>query len=103
MLTELKLGGCMRIVIIGAGAIGLLLANRLAQSQTVAIVARPKLAPLLQSQGVLVSLAGETFAAKQIAIVTEQTELEPEPDLVILSVKSYDTASALPLIAALRP
>lgn len=97
----------MSIVIIGGGAIGLLLAGRLAQSaQHVALLARPTTVQALRSGQIVLE---RRAAVQQLAVpplASEPADLPAayqQPDLAIVCVKSYDTAAALPHLQALKP
>ncbi|GAB4193860.1 MAG: 2-dehydropantoate 2-reductase [Roseiflexaceae bacterium] len=97
----------MTIVVVGAGAIGLLVAGRLAQAGLpTALLARPNSAAELARSGIRITQAGQT---QQISTVTALGKPEELPaaarsvELAILCVKGYDTVGALPALAALDP
>ncbi len=88
----------MKVLIIGAGAIGCLVGGKLAQAgHEVTLVARPGTAAIIRQQGIelhdsrgqhritSVAAAGSISAALHVAAY----------DLAVLTVKSYDTAAAL--------
>jgi 2-dehydropantoate 2-reductase len=95
------------IVVVGGGAIGLLVAGRLAQTgQQVAVVTRPKGDESLRSLALHINHKGQTQTVESLPVATDLAVLPPtfqQPDLAILSVKSYDTAGALPTLTALDP
>jgi 2-dehydropantoate 2-reductase len=95
------------IVVVGGGAIGLLVAGRLAQSsQRVALLARANLVEALKSQPLQLTQQNRMVSIASPPVATEPDALPADyqqPDLAILCVKSYDTASALPMLDALRP
>lgn len=87
----------MRIVVLGAGAIGSLFGGLLAKSGSdVTLVGRPPHTAAIRRKGLRVS--GLTQARVRVAAETRA----PEGDLVLLTVKSYDTARALRAIRLSR-
>ncbi|NJN66654.1 MAG: ketopantoate reductase family protein [Chloroflexaceae bacterium] len=98
----------MTMVVVGGGAIGLLVAGRLAHaSQRVVVLARPRTVQALNAQPLrIVQKDGQTQVVDRLVAATEPHQLPDDyqhPDLAILSVKGYDTAGALPTLAALKP
>lgn len=97
----------MTIVVVGGGAIGLLVAGRLAQaSQPVALLVRPKTSAALETQPLSIKQAGQTQKISTLIAKTEITELPlayQNPQLAILCVKGYATAEALPTLLSLQP
>lgn len=98
----------MRVLIVGAGAIGCLVGGKLAEAGVpVTLVGRPAFAATVRRQGLVLT---DERGLRQIRAVTTAGSLaealdQPalKPDLAILTVKSYDTAAALEeLGAALR-
>jgi 2-dehydropantoate 2-reductase len=91
-------------VIVGAGAIGLLVAGRLAQSgQRCVLLARPSAAALAE-RPLRIAGPGAEQSQAQLAVITAPDQLGPtdrEPELAILCVKGYDTAGALPALERL--
>jgi 2-dehydropantoate 2-reductase len=88
----------MRIAIVGAGAIGGWLGARLALSgHTVSVFARGKTLDAIREDGLQLTIAGETKAAK-VAVAGNPAELGPQ-DLVIVAVKAPALASVAPAIA----
>ena len=97
----------MAIVVVGAGAIGLLVAGRLAQSSMeTALLARPAVAAAIAQHRLRILQDGVVQIVDGLTVATDPAALDEyaaEPELAILCVKGYDTASALPAIEALRP
>jgi 2-dehydropantoate 2-reductase len=97
----------MTIVVVGAGAIGLLVAGQLARSsQRIVLLARPATAAAIRQQGVRILHHGRLHAVRDLAVITDPAALDPqdhEPDLAILCVKGYDTVGAMPSLDALGP
>lgn len=97
----------MTIVVVGGGAIGLLVAGQLAQSaQRVAVIARPHLVETLRTRKVRIMQAGQVAFVDGLVAVADPHELPPDyrsPQCAILCVKGYDTHAALATLAALHP
>jgi 2-dehydropantoate 2-reductase len=95
------------IIVVGAGAIGLLVAGRLAQSrQRIVLLARPAIGAAIQAQGLRILQGDHLHIVRDLAIITDPSELEQQdhsPELAILCVKGYDTAGALPALESLQP
>jgi 2-dehydropantoate 2-reductase len=95
------------IVVVGAGAIGLLVAGRLAESgQRTALLARPTTAAAFAAAAPCIREAGTTVAAEGLLVVGSPDELpaaDRPPELAILAVKGYDTFGALPALEELQP
>lgn len=96
----------MAIVVVGAGAIGLLVAGQLADSgQPTILLARPGVAAAIQQHRLRVMQDGILHVAEELVTITDPAQLpalEQPPELAILCVKAYDTAGALPALAALN-
>ena len=96
----------MAIVVVGAGAIGMLVAGQLADSgQPTILLARPAVAAAIEQQRLRVLQDGLLHVAEGMITITDPaalSQLEP-PELAILCVKAYDTAGALPALQALHP
>ena len=97
----------MTIVVIGAGAIGQLVAGRLAQAgQRTVLLARPAAAAALARQPLQISESGRLHVAESLVTISDPSMLaaaDRPPDLAIVCVKGYDTASVLPALDALAP
>jgi 2-dehydropantoate 2-reductase len=95
------------IVVVGAGAIGLLVAGRTARSsQRTVLLARPRVGEAIAQHGLRVLEDGTLHIAEGLVTIADAAELPAEdrnPELAILSVKGYDTEGALPTLAALNP
>ncbi len=90
----------MRVLVIGAGAIGCLVGGKLAQTgQDVTLVGRPQFAETVQRQGLQLSDERGTHQIRTLAAVGSLADAYAAPgaayDLGILIVKGYDTAAAL--------
>ncbi len=98
----------MAIVIIGGGAIGLLLLSRLTQATgipPVALLTRPAGAAALQRNPLAVSGIGarEVTGFPVAGAVAELPAAFRSPALAILCVKGYDTADAISPLRELHP
>jgi len=90
----------MRVLVVGAGAVGGYFGTLLARGgHEVVFVARGANLAALRAQGLCVELDGETLRLAAPSAVEDPAAAAP-PDLVLVCVKSYDTAS---VAAALRP
>lgn len=91
----------MDIVIVGGGAIGLLVAARLAESgERVALLARSNAAALAQG-GIALAEAGQERAIRSVQIFSDPAAPPVRPELAILCVKGYDTPAAMDTLAQL--
>jgi 2-dehydropantoate 2-reductase len=95
------------IVVVGAGAIGLLVAGRLAHAgERTVLLARPRVAGAIAEHGLRILEHGALTVVDRLVTITGAAELPAEdhnPELAILCVKGYDTDGALPALAALNP
>lgn len=83
----------MRFVIVGAGALGSIVAAHLARAGTpVALVARGRRADQIEAQGV--PLIGLAEFSVQVPVIRPGTQ-EIDGDVMILCTKAYDTDEAL--------
>lgn len=82
----------MNIVVVGAGAIGSLYGALLAQKNTVVLVGRSPHITTIQHDGL--TIKGRTRAHVRLLAVESMASVTLVPDLVILTVKSYDTEAA---------
>ncbi len=90
----------MRVLVVGAGAVGGYFGVLLARGgHEVAFVARGANLAALRAYGLRVELGKETWHLAAPAAV-EDPAAAPPPELVLVCVKSYDTAA---VAAALRP
>jgi 2-dehydropantoate 2-reductase len=93
------------IVVVGAGAIGLLVAGQLADSgQPTVLLARPAVAAAITQQGLRVLHEGVLHVTQGLTTSTDPAALSGQepPELAILCVKAYDTAGVLPTLQALN-
>jgi len=90
----------MKLMVFGAGALGSVVAARLAEVHEVSIVGRQEHVDAVNDNGLVVS--GHTeMVQKNIVAVTDLNELTGSiPDAVLLTVKAYDTAAAVESLAA---
>ena len=87
----------MRICIVGAGAIGGLLAARLANSgQDITVIARGANHETIQRSGIqIIEQDGSTTTAKDIKS-SDRFQLSKAPDVLILALKAHQLASVAP-------
>lgn len=89
----------MRIVIVGAGAIGGVMGVRLHQrGSDVTFLARGEHGRVLQEQGITLATPTERVTVA-IPTVERVDELSGDPDMVILAVKTHDTPALLNALA----
>jgi len=90
----------MNIVIFGAGAIGSLFGALLAKNNTVVLVGRAPHIIAIQQNGL--NINGKTHLHVKLSAVESVKDVSISPNLILLTVKSYDTETAikhtLPLI-----
>src|SRR5438309_3582855 len=90
----------MRVLVFGAGAVGGYFGARLAEGgHEVTFVARGENLDALRRDGLTVRLGDRALRLSPVSAVRDPVDAPP-PDLVLVCVKSYDTAAAA---AALRP
>src|SRR6185503_1276416 len=94
----------MRVLVVGAGAVGGYFGVLLARGgHEVAFVARGANLAALRAQGLRVEHGGETWQLAAPVAVEDPAEAPPA-ELVLVCVKSYDTAAtAKALASAVRP
>lgn len=98
----------MNFLIIGAGAIGCLVGGKLAVAgHTVTLVGRQRFADTIREQGLVLSEAGGSRQVRNVTAVANLDQAYQLPgshyDLLIFTMKGYDTAVALTeLQAALK-
>jgi len=91
----------MHVLCFGAGAIGSLVGARLSLSGVaVTLLGRRAHVAAIRTHGLVLETPRERLTAKQVDSVTALEDLSSPPDLVLLTVKAYDTREAL---QALRP
>jgi len=88
----------MRVLVLGAGAVGGYFGGRLAQKGAdVTFLVRPKRAELLAREGLRIT---SRFGDARLGVKTVTADkLTPEHDLAILTAKAYDLAGAIEAIA----
>ncbi len=89
----------MNIVIVGAGAIGSLIGALLAKKNTVVLVGRKPHITAIQHNGL--NITGKTHLHVKPSAVESIKEVSISANLVILTVKSYDTETAIKQIVPL--
>ncbi len=94
----------MSIVIVGGGAIGLLVAGRLshAGTQPTTLLARASSVAALAAQPLSITQQGSTTRIPGLRVIAEASACA-RPDLAILCVKGYDTPSAIATLQELNP
>jgi 2-dehydropantoate 2-reductase len=94
----------VRILVVGAGAIGCLVGAKLATAGVqVTLVGRPAFADAVRNGGVVLHEQGETVtvrAVQAVGSIRAAFSGVEGPDLAILTVKSYDTQAALDELCA---
>ncbi len=89
----------MKILVLGAGAVGGYFGGRLAQAGAdVTFLVRPQRAELLAQSGLRISskAGGDLFLRPQCVIAAE---VKPDYDIVMFTAKAYDLPSAIDAIA----
>ncbi len=85
----------MRILIVGAGAVGGYFGGRLAQAgRDVTFLVRPRRAEILRATGLVIRSPVGDFHLPSPQLTTAETLREPF-DLILLSCKAYDLADAM--------
>ncbi|NJN16804.1 MAG: ketopantoate reductase family protein [Oscillochloris sp.] len=98
----------MAIVVVGGGAIGLLVAGKLAQAGAVpgALLGRPSTVAALTAQPLTISDSGasDQIAGMQVFGAPEDLPVPfQQPDLAIVCVKGYDTPGVIKTLQILTP
>jgi len=83
----------MNIVVLGAGAIGSLYGSLLSKKNYVTLIGSPKHINAIKKKGL--TIKGKTQSNIKISAEVNIKKLEKSPELLILTVKSYDTVSAI--------
>ncbi|MEM3226673.1 MAG: 2-dehydropantoate 2-reductase N-terminal domain-containing protein, partial [Thermoplasmata archaeon] len=81
----------MKIAVFGAGAIGCLVGSYLSKNNDVTLIGRKKLVENFNLNGIVI----QGLTNKVTKNLTVLEELTGEFDLIILTVKSYDTENAM--------
>src|SRR5271155_1534037 len=92
----------MHVLCYGAGSVGSLVGGRLAvgAEAEVTLLARRAHVAAIRTRGLGIETPDGVTVCKHIDSITALDDLRSAPDLVILTVKAYDTPEA---VAALRP
>lgn len=91
----------MRVLVMGAGAVGSYYGARLARAgHAVAFVARGAHLAALRERGVEIRAGDRADTIRPVSALDQPAALDGDLDLVLLTVKGYDAEAA---IAALRP
>ncbi len=87
----------MHVLCYGAGAIGSLVGGRLSQSRaaSVTVLARMPHVAAIRTWGLVLETPRGRLVCKDLDSIVALDDLASPPDLVILTVKSYQTAGAL--------
>lgn len=83
----------MKILIFGAGAIGSLFGARLSVHNDVTLLSRKEHVEKIRNNGLVIK--GKTKGVYHPTAISTLDEYEGKPDLVIVTVKSYDTERAV--------
>ena len=83
----------MNILIFGAGAIGSLFGGYLSKRNNVLLIGRKSHVSKIKKSGLLID--GKTNLNVKLDSATSVNNISISPDLIILTVKSYDTSSAI--------
>jgi 2-dehydropantoate 2-reductase len=83
----------MNIIVIGAGAIGSLFGALLSKKNTVVLVGRAPHIRTIQHDGL--TITGKNRLHVELSAVDSTKDVTLSPDLILLTVKSYDTESAI--------
>ncbi len=94
----------MRYLVFGTGAVGGLVGGRLALADhPVTFLARPRVADVLEREGLRISGAGPSGWLERPTVIRELAQAFAQPDLpdaVLLTVKAYDCEAAAVSLAA---
>src|SRR5262252_9693132 len=90
----------MKVVILGAGALGSIIGGHLARAgEAVTLIARGQRAAYVQQHGI--TLTGLADFTVPVAVTTEPQTVR-ETDVLVVAVKTYDTESALESVSHLK-
>lgn len=87
----------MKILVVGAGAIGCLIGGKLAKGgHAVTFVERADYGALLSSEGITLREKGQVHVIRGLSRIISAAELKEETfDLMVVAVKSFDTVEAV--------
>ncbi len=92
----------MHVLCYGAGAAGSLVAGRLSESgTTVTLLARRPHVAAIRTWGLKLETPSGRIVCKKVDSITSLDDLPTAPDLIILTVKAYQTEEALSNLSAL--
>ena len=83
----------MNIVVVGEGAIGSLFGGLLASHHQVTLLGRQQHMQAVKDYGL--KITGKTTLHVQLNAVTSAQDINDTPDLILLTVKAYDTKNAV--------
>jgi len=83
----------MKILVLGAGAIGSLFGAYLSKTNDVVLLGRSAHVSAIEQQGLQIS--GKTTMHCRLPAVDTVQKISEPPDIILLTVKSYDTESAM--------
>ena len=86
----------MKIVIFGAGAIGSLFGGLLSEKNNVILYGRQPHVDIVKNKGL--SITGKTIFNKKLSATSNIKDIKSDIDLIIISVKAYDTIKSLKTI-----
>ncbi|MBN2603221.1 MAG: ketopantoate reductase family protein [Candidatus Thermoplasmatota archaeon] len=89
----------MKIIVFGAGAIGSLFGALLAKFNKVVLIGRKKHVEAIKKNGL--TIEGKTKLHVEVFSEIDISKVEMKPDLIILTVKSYDTLEAVTQLSPL--
>ncbi len=98
-VTDSLRPGLMNVLVVGAGAVGTLVASKLLLAgHEVVVLERPARAGVIRSSGFHLRERGETHAVRPAAVVSSLSEAFPsgvDYDLFVLATKAYDAQAVL--------
>ena len=89
----------MKIIVFGAGAIGSLFGAILAKFNEVILIGRKKHVEAIKKNGL--TIEGKTKLNVEVFSETDISKVRMKPDLIILTVKSYDTLEAITQLSSI--
>jgi 2-dehydropantoate 2-reductase len=92
----------VRVLCYGGGAVGSLVAGRLSESgTTVTLLARRAHVAAIRTWGLKLETPSGLVVCKKVDSITSLDDLSTAPDLILLTVKAYQTQEALSNLSAL--
>jgi 2-dehydropantoate 2-reductase len=89
----------MNIVVVGAGALGSLFGGLLSKHNTVVLLGRRPHVTEIQHQGL--QITGKTKLKMNVTAVDSIKDITISPDILLLTIKSYDTETAIQQVKSL--